>query len=54
MTEQNPDSNLKEQDYGKWVKGQSTEALEKELRTLEAPATGPPKPGPRGGWSMEQ
>ncbi len=35
MTEQNPDSNLKEQDYGKWVKGQSPEALDKELRNLE-------------------
>jgi len=35
MTEQSSDSNLKEQDYRKWVEGQSTEALEKELRTLE-------------------
>jgi hypothetical protein len=29
------DSNLKDKDYRKWVEGQSTEALEKELRTLE-------------------
>ena len=35
MTAQNPDSNLKEQDYGKWVKSQCIEGLEKELRTLE-------------------
>jgi hypothetical protein len=35
MTERNPDSNLKQQAYSKWVKGQSTEALEKELRNLE-------------------
>jgi hypothetical protein len=35
MTEQNSDSNLKEQDYRKWVEGQSTEASEMELRTLE-------------------
>ncbi len=31
MTEQKPDSNLKEQDHRKWVEGQSTEALEKEI-----------------------
>ena len=35
MTEQNSDSNFKQQDYSKWVKGQSTGALEKELRNLE-------------------
>src|ERR1019366_7817973 len=35
MTERNLDSNLKQQAYSKWVKGQSTEALEKELRNLE-------------------
>jgi DNA-directed RNA polymerase subunit F len=35
MSEQNPGSNLKERDYRNWVEGQSTEALEKELSTLE-------------------
>ena len=35
MTEQNPDSNPKEQDDEKWVEGQSTVALKEELRTLE-------------------
>jgi hypothetical protein len=35
MARQRLDSNLKDKDYGKWVEGQSTEALEKESRTLE-------------------
>ena len=35
MTEQNSDSDPKGRDYRKWVETQSTEALEKELRTLE-------------------
>jgi hypothetical protein len=34
MIKQNPDSDLKEQDYGKWLKGLTTEALEKESLTL--------------------
>ena len=35
MTKKNPDSNLKEQDYGKRIKGLTTEELEKELLILE-------------------
>jgi hypothetical protein len=35
MTEQSPDPDLKENNYRKWIEDQSTEALEKELRTLE-------------------
>ena len=35
MTEESPDPDLKENNYRKWVEGQSTEALEKELRTLD-------------------
>ena len=35
MTEQNSVSDPKGRDYRKWVETQSTEALEKELRTLE-------------------
>ncbi len=35
MPKQKPDSKLKEQDYTQWVETQSTEALEKELSTLE-------------------
>jgi hypothetical protein len=39
MTEQEQDSKVKKQDYRKWVEGQSAEALEKELRTLESRRT---------------
>jgi len=39
MTKQRSDSNLKDKDYRKWVEGQSTEALEKELLTLETRRT---------------
>lgn len=40
MIKQNPDFDLKKQDYGKWVKGQSTEALDLELFLLEIHRTG--------------
>jgi hypothetical protein len=35
MTEQSPDPDLKENNYRKWIEGQSTEVLEKELHTLK-------------------
>jgi hypothetical protein len=36
MTEQNPDSNSKEQDDKKWVKPQSIEGVEKESQASSA------------------
>jgi hypothetical protein len=39
MAQQEQDSNLKKQDYRKWVEAQYTEALEKELLRLESNRT---------------
>ncbi len=39
MTEQEQDFKLKKQDYRKWVEGQSAEALEEELHSLESRRT---------------
>ena len=54
MTEQDLYSNLKAQDYTKWVETQSTEALEKELSTLELRRAVLQNTAPEMESSMEQ